>query len=81
MQRLSCPTETVLSNKITTNRTVISFKDSPRKPLGRRPNAGIVNVNVASGDNDVGRGWKAGKLSPVGKLIGWTIKWRQFRTV
>ena len=37
MQRLSYPTETVLSNKITTNRLVLSFKDSPRTPLGRRP--------------------------------------------
>ena len=37
MQRLSYPTETVLFNKITRNRTVLSFKDSPRKPLGRRP--------------------------------------------
>ena len=36
MQRLSYPTETVLSNKITTNRIVLSFKD-PSKPLGRRP--------------------------------------------
>ena len=35
---LSYPTETVLSNtKITRNRIVPSFKDSPRKPLGRRP--------------------------------------------
>ena len=40
MQRLSYPTEIVLllSNKITRNRIVPSFKDSPRKPLGRRPN-------------------------------------------
>ena len=37
MQRLSYQTETVLSNKITRNRIVLSFKDSPRKPLGRRP--------------------------------------------
>ena len=37
MQRLSCPTETVSSNKITRNRIVLSFKDSPRKPLGQRP--------------------------------------------
>ena len=37
MLRLSYPTETVLSNKITRNRIVLSFKDSPRKPLGRRP--------------------------------------------
>ena len=36
-QRLSYPTETVLSNKIARNRIVLSFKDSPRKPLGRRP--------------------------------------------
>ena len=37
MQRLSYPTETVLSNKISRNRIVLSFKGSPRKPLGRRP--------------------------------------------
>ena len=37
MQRLSQLTETVLSNTITTHRIVLSFKDSPRKPLGRRP--------------------------------------------
>ena len=35
MQRLTYPTETVLSNKIARNRIVLSFKDSPRKPLGR----------------------------------------------
>ena len=34
---LSNLTETVLSNKIIRNRIVQSFKDSPRKPLGRRP--------------------------------------------
>ena len=37
MQKLSYPTETVLSNKITEHRIVLSFKDSPRKPLGRPP--------------------------------------------
>ena len=37
MQRLSYPTETVLTNEITRNRIVLSFKDSLRKPLGRRP--------------------------------------------
>ena len=37
MHRLSYPTETVLSNKITRNRIVLSFKDRPRRPLGRRP--------------------------------------------
>ena len=37
MKRLSYPTETVLSNKITRNKFVLSFKDSPRKSLGRRP--------------------------------------------
>ena len=30
-------TEIVLSNKITRKRIVLSFKDSPRKPLRRRP--------------------------------------------
>ena len=37
MQRLSYPTEAVLSKKIARNRLVLSFKDCPRKPLGRRP--------------------------------------------
>ena len=32
MQRLSYPIETVLSSKITRNRIVLLFKDSPRKP-------------------------------------------------
>ena len=41
MQRLSYQTETVLSNKIPRNRLVLSFKDIPRKPLGRRPIASI----------------------------------------
>ena len=36
-QRLSYPTETVLSNKITRNRIVLSFKDSSQKPLRQRP--------------------------------------------
>ena len=37
MQILSSPIETVLSNKITINKIVRSFKDSPKKPLRRRP--------------------------------------------
>ena len=37
MPRLSYLTETVLSNKITRNRIFLSFKDSPKKPLGRSP--------------------------------------------
>ena len=36
MQRLFYPTETVSSKKIHRNRTVLSLKDSPRKPLRRR---------------------------------------------
>ena len=36
-QRLSYPTETVLSIKITRHIIVQSFKDSPRKPFRRRP--------------------------------------------
>ena len=43
MQRLSYPTETVLSNKITRNRIVTSIKDSPRKPLGRRGSEGRLH--------------------------------------
>ena len=35
MQRLSYPTEAVLTIKITRNRIVLSFKDSPQKPLRR----------------------------------------------
>ena len=35
--RLSYTTETVLPNKITRSRIVPLFKDSPRKPLRRRP--------------------------------------------
>ena len=36
-QRLSYLTETVLTNEITRNRIVLSFNDSLRKPLRRRP--------------------------------------------
>ena len=41
MKRLSYLTETVLSEEITRNRIVLSVKDSPRKPLGRRPGFGV----------------------------------------
>ena len=44
MQRLSYPTETDLSNKITRNRLVLSFIDSPRKQLGRRPDHAVLMV-------------------------------------
>ena len=37
IQRLSYPAETVLSNKMSKNGIVLSFKDSPRIPLRRRP--------------------------------------------
>ena len=43
MQRLSFPTVTILSNKITRNEKVLSFKDSLRKPLGRRSRFGPVS--------------------------------------
>ena len=42
MQRLSYATETVLSSMINRNRIVLSFKDSPRKPLGRRPTRALA---------------------------------------
>ena len=32
MQRLSYPTETVLTNKVTRTRIVLSFNECPRKP-------------------------------------------------
>ena len=51
MQRLSYMTETVLSHKITRNRIVLSFKDSPRNPLGRRPNDAD---RTGSSDDDIG---------------------------
>ena len=51
MQRLSYPTETVLSNKITKNRIVPSFKDSPRKPLRRRPIGNLFLCAVPILDN------------------------------
>ena len=48
MQRLSYPTETVLSNKNTRNTIVLSFKDSPRNPLRRRPMDGRRREKPAS---------------------------------
>ena len=45
MQTLSYPTETVSSNKITRKRVVLSYKDSPRKILGRRPQATLSLYN------------------------------------
>ena len=42
MQRLSYPTESVLYKKIASNRIVLSFKDSPRKPLGRQPQTVVI---------------------------------------
>ena len=47
MQRQSSPTETVLSNKISRNRIVLSFKDSSRKPLRRRPEGAPRNWALA----------------------------------
>ena len=49
MQGLSYRTETVLFNKITRNTIVLYFKDSPRKPLRRRPkeNEGCIAFFVA----------------------------------
>ena len=46
IQRLSSTTETVLFIKITRNRIVLSFKDSPRKSLGRRPHVSQTDACV-----------------------------------
>ena len=48
MQRLSYPTETVLSNKITRNRIVLSFKDSPRKTIRTATSTVCNNVQGRS---------------------------------
>ena len=51
MQRLSYPTETVLSKTITRNiiLIVLSFKDSTKrlKPFGRRPNLMQTDTELA----------------------------------
>ena len=50
MQRQSYPTENVLSNKITRNRIVLSFKDSARKPLRWQHDLGIdVTTEILTG--------------------------------
>ena len=48
MQTLSYPTETTLTNEITRNIIVQSFKDSLQKPLRRRPEErGCLSSEVA----------------------------------
>ena len=49
MQRLSYPTETVLSNKITRNNIVLSFKHCPRKPLRRQPLVSLQSAPTVLG--------------------------------
>ena len=51
MQRLSYPTENVLSDKITRNGIVLSFKDSPRKPFLAR-DEGRRNYRPEEWEND-----------------------------
>ena len=62
MQRLSHLTEIVLSSKINTrNMILLSFKDSPRKPLRRRHHITKLtetetpetNVDVGGADDDI----------------------------
>ena len=50
MQWLS--NETVLSNKVTRNRTFLSFKDSSSKPLRRRPSKGPFSERREEGITD-----------------------------
>ena len=59
MQRLSYPTETVLSNKITRNRIFLTNTDSPRKLLGRRPHnfihpQALEELDIGERGDDVG---------------------------
>ena len=60
MQRLSYPTETVLSYKITRNRIVPSLNESPRKPLRRRPGHSRGSVE----EEEVG--WLVGESGMLG---------------
>ena len=47
MLRLSYPSETVLCSKFSRNRIVLSFRESPRKTLGQRPEGQTyVGANV-----------------------------------
>ena len=64
MQRLSYPTETVLSNKMTRNRIVLSFKDSPRKPLGRRPLVRSCFFRFSVGNNAAASFFEVTKSRP-----------------
>ena len=52
MQNLSDLTETVLSNQTTGNIIVPSFKDSPTKPLGRRPREGREGQDASQPANE-----------------------------
>ena len=54
MQRLSYLTETVLSNKITWNRIVLSFKDRVGKPLRRWPSLRDVYAHTICSDLHAG---------------------------
>ena len=61
MQRLSYPSETLLSNIINRNIIVLSFKYYPRKPLGRRPSIAriptVIFVSISgAGRREGGRG-------------------------
>ena len=61
---LSCPIETIISNKTTRNRIVLSFQDSPRKPLRRRPR------KLFSGDDPVSPVFDATlELTPASTLL------------
>ena len=48
MLRLAYLTETVLSNEIAKNRIALSFKDSPGKPLRRRPIVVMQNCEAVA---------------------------------
>ena len=70
MQRLSYPTDTVLSNNITRNRIVLSFKDSPRKPLRRRPYYELLDKSSRKLPNPMRalKGYRVGSIQQVPKI-------------
>ena len=77
MKRLSQLTETVLSNTITMHRIFLSFKDSHKKPLRRRPPA-FFSLSAAqpahrwrsSNNGDLNKIYDTATPNPTGSLSG-----------
>ena len=70
MQRLSYPSETLLSNIIKRNIIVLSFKYYPRKPLGRRPSIARIPTVIFVSISGAGRREGGGRESSVVVVVG-----------